>query len=91
MHILSYVVTFPATTSRKTFFGTPTGPTQTSLFKYVSSRSIFNDYENMLMQQTVIFHAHKNDSSKAVIWVCFLLHKNLRFSALCSLLLLLFV
>ena len=28
------------------------------------------------------------DRSKAVIWVWFLLHKNVRFSALCSLLLL---
>ena len=41
VNILSYVVTFPATTARKTFFGTPTGPTQTSLFRYVNSRSMF--------------------------------------------------
>ena len=34
MNIPSYVVTFPATTARKTFFGTPTGPTQPSLFRY---------------------------------------------------------
>ena len=33
MNIPSYVVTFPATTARKTFFGTPTGPTQPSLFR----------------------------------------------------------
>ena len=34
VNIPSYVVTFPATTARKTFFGTPTGPTQPSLFSY---------------------------------------------------------
>ena len=34
VNIPSYVVTFPATTARKTFFGTPTGPTQPSLFRY---------------------------------------------------------
>ena len=34
MNIPSYVVTFPATTARNTFFGTPTGPTQPSLFRY---------------------------------------------------------
>ena len=41
MNIPSYVVTFPAATARKTFFGTPTGPTQPSLFRYVNSRSMF--------------------------------------------------
>ena len=41
MNIISYVMTFPVTTARKTFFGTPTGPTQTSLFRYVNSRSMF--------------------------------------------------
>ena len=40
MNIPSYVVTFPATTARKLFFGTPTGPTQPSLFRYVDSRSV---------------------------------------------------
>ena len=47
MNILSYVVTFPATTARKTFFGTPTGPTQASLFRYVNSRSMFKLELNM--------------------------------------------
>ena len=41
VNIPSYVVTFPATTARKNFFGTPTGPTQPSLFRYVNSQSIF--------------------------------------------------
>ena len=41
VNISSYVVTFPATTARKKFFGTPTGPTQPSLFRYVNSRSMF--------------------------------------------------
>ena len=34
VNIPSYVVTFPATTARKTFFGAPTDPTQPSLFRY---------------------------------------------------------
>ena len=41
MNIPSYVVAFPATTARKTFLGTPTGPTQPNLFRYVNSRSMF--------------------------------------------------
>ena len=41
MNIPSYVVAFPATTARKTFFGTPTGPAQPNLFRYVNSRSMF--------------------------------------------------
>ena len=41
MNIPSYVVTFPATTARKMFFGTPTGHTQPSLFRYVNPRSMF--------------------------------------------------
>ena len=54
MNILSYVVTFPATTARKTFFGTPTGPTQTSLFRYVNSRFMFK----LEQKKNNIIHFH---------------------------------
>ena len=49
VNILSYVVTFPSTTARKTFFGTPTGPTQTSLFRYVNSRSKLEQKNNNII------------------------------------------
>ena len=52
MNILAYVGTFPATTARKTFFGTPTGPTQTSLFRYMNSRSMFKLEEKKKNQRT---------------------------------------
>ena len=55
MNILSYVVTLPATTARKTFFGTPTGPTQTSLFRYVNSRSMFKEQKK---KKNNIIHFH---------------------------------
>ena len=55
MNILSYVVSFPATTARKTFFGTPTGPTQTSLFRYVNLRSMFKLEQK---KQNNIIHFH---------------------------------
>ena len=57
MNILSYVVTFPATTARKTFFGTPTGPTQTSLLIYVNSRSLKLEQN----KKTISFTAVKNE------------------------------
>ena len=41
VNVPSYVVTFPANTARKKIFGTPTGPTQPSLFRYVNTRSMF--------------------------------------------------
>ena len=46
MNIISYVVTFTATTARKTFFGT--GPTHTSLFRYVNSRSMLEKNNNII-------------------------------------------
>ena len=57
MNIPSYVVTFPATTARKTFFRTPTGPTQPSLFRYVSSRSMFRAKRNKKTHNKII-HFH---------------------------------
>ena len=49
MNIPSYAVRFPATTARKTFFGTPTGPTQPSLFEYVNSRSMFKSKKKKII------------------------------------------
>ena len=50
-----FVVTFPATTARKTFFGTPTGPTQHSLFRYVNSRSMFRSKKKKKAHQNPTF------------------------------------
>ena len=55
MNIPSYVVTFPATTARKLFFWTPTGPTQPSLFRYVDSRSVL---EGEKSPHNKIIHFH---------------------------------
>ena len=66
MNILSYVVTFPATTARKTFFGTSTGPTQTSLFRYVNSRSMLvrakkkNNIIHFHLKITMLYSPEKN-------------------------------
>ena len=56
MNIPSYVVTFPATTTRKTFFGTSTGPTQPSLFRYVNSRSMFQSKQKHTHNKIIHFH-----------------------------------
>ena len=51
-----FVVTFPATRARKTFFGTPTGPTQPSLFRYVNSRSMFLRKNKKKHNKIIHFH-----------------------------------
>ena len=56
MNIPSYVVTFPATTARKNFFGTPTGPKQPSLFRYVNSRSMFKSKKKKKKKKNIHFH-----------------------------------